>query len=295
MAGGQAVNGAQRGATFRVSPEALSYITDPRDPLYDERVERPLTDALVESLDLYGNGKAILVRNRAGGTVTVDAEGHLLEGELQIVDGRRRKRGLEAANLLRKKRGEPLLLAKIEVIKATDRLALAMSQTFNEHHEGDDVMTKARKAQRALGQLGSISAVAREMFQCDVQTVEGWLKCLDTVPAVQQAVVEARVSPSAAAALAGLPKPEQAAKLEELLAAGPVTEKVARAAVRARKGGKTGEDAHPAPSKGVVRSVLPFLPPEDQALVKWILDGGKPPAVAREALKDAKKAEKVAT
>jgi ParB family chromosome partitioning protein len=286
VAGGQAVEGAKRGTFFWVEPEGLVLITDKAHPLYDERVERPLTDRFVASLDYYGNGKPILCRK--------------VGEELFVVDGRRRKRGLCAANVLRRKRGDKPLLAKVLIVQADDRLAAALSTTLNEHGEDDDVMTKARKAQRYLGQFGSAQAVADECFQVDVQTVQEWLKLLDTAPAVQEAVAQTRVSPSAAVALAGLPKTEQAEKLATLLAEGPVTARVARAAVRARKGGKTGEDAHPAPNKREVRKALEALESdgvvgdsvnaEHRALLRWVLDGGRPPSFVREALKAAAKA-----
>lgn len=204
-----ALEGASRGATlFRVPPESLILIEDPKHPRYDRRVEKPLTDAFIRSLMTFGVRKPIEARKDGKDANGLD--------RLEVADGRRRARGAIEANRRLLASGQEPLLVQVLLVKGDDAdmdLAMVLG---NEGRLEDDLLTKAEKAQRLIDRVGEEKAALA--FSVEVETMKGWLSLLDLSDDIKAKVRVGEISSTAARHLVDIPREEQATFVESIVA-----------------------------------------------------------------------------
>lgn len=258
----QAIEGASRLNAFLIEPERLVIIEDPKHALYDERVKLPLDEKLVLNVAAYGVKQPIIV--------TKDGD-HLV-----VVDGRQRARAaVEASKRLVKEGKEPLRVP-VMLQRGEDADLFGVSVFLNELRQSDDIIVKAKKAQRLLD-MGKSEAEVALAFGVTSAAIRQWLKMFDLAPAVRKAVEDGTISASAAAKLAALPKEEQVGELTKLRATGAktTTKKVAVAAKKAK-----GKEAHERPTPKLIKRLIEFskidsatngLDNEDVKLLRWVL------------------------
>lgn len=203
---------------FAAPPEELVIIgldteDGPEHPLYDERILEPIEDAFVQNIDYYGVLEEVLVR-KDGDRVLVLA-------------GRRRVRAARLVNEGRAKRGEMSMKVRIAEKKGDDNLMRGIIVTENAQRRGDSPMTCAKKAQR-MRDNGCSDGEIVVAFGITKQTLMRWLSLLDLAAPVQKAVDAGKLSATAAAKLASLPRTEQLAELPALIESGATIETTER-------------------------------------------------------------------
>jgi ParB family chromosome partitioning protein len=244
---------APRGNTFLMDPEALTIVSDPAHPLYDERIHLPLDERMIRSIMKHGVRQAVNVRKN--------------EEAIEVVDGRQRVRhAIEANRRLIKEGAEPVRI-KVMLERGTDADMAGLGVVLNVHRRDDDLMTKAKKAQRLLD-LGKTDEEVEIDFGITRQTLRGWQNLLEASPVVQKAVAAGDVSASAAAVIAKLPRADQAAKLAELKAGAPIKGKRAGKVSTSQARGKVKPSR---PSARDIELVLKWVHPEKAKLLQWVL------------------------
>lgn len=225
---------AKRGNFFWMNPHDIVVIgidtkDGPEHPLYDvtER-HRNLDPNMVANIRTYGVINAVKVRKEPDGTVVA-------------VAGRRRVLHARVAHTEMKKAGEVPVLVPCIPEKDTDGVMMGIMASENEHRADDSIITKAQKAAKML-RFGNGEAEVAVAFGVDKNTIKGWLRLLEADPKLHKAIDAGKVSESAAAKLAAVPRTEQAAALDEAIeeakksGAGKVTQAQARATANRKVG-----------------------------------------------------------
>jgi len=251
---------APRETVFRMYPEDLTVIMDKKHPRYDPRVELPLNEGLVVSINAQGVLEPLIAFKN--GT------------SVEVVDGRQRHRASVEANKRRKVAGAerirvPVILRKV----ADDGVAASLRNAAN-IHIADGLLARAKSVQHDIEVLGKSVDQCAEDRGVEAATVRQWLKLMDCTPAVQKAVDEGRIGFKAAVGkLAKLPREEQDAALKEALDASPKE----RAAREAGDGSGAPALKSGRPSLAIVRKLVrhdfrdadPFSVRE-RALLGWV-------------------------
>lgn len=187
-------------------PENLHIVTDKVHPLYDERINLPIDEAMVLNIIDQGVIEPIVVWK--------DPE----TGSSCVVDGRQRvKHTLEANKRLVKKGLEPLLVPAVTRRGSVIRMASIMISA-NEIRRADTPLGRAKKMSDALDRGHDEDDLA-VLFGCSVQTVRATLSLLDATQAVREAVESGTITVTHARQLGSLPPEEQRAKVAEIQAA----------------------------------------------------------------------------
>ncbi len=255
-----AVPEASRLNAFAIEPERLTIVTDEKHHLYDERIKLPLDENLVRSIMVHGVKLPVMV--------TKEGDKYL------VVDGRQRVRAAIEANGRLEKEGAAPVKIKLMLERGIDADLFGVVILANEMRQGDDPMTKAKKAKRLLD-MDPDEQKCAITFGISQAQLQRWLKLLDLDPKVQKAVERGDISSSAAVGLAELPRDQQVEQLDNLKAdeaAGGGKATVA-AVQRAAKKAKGGETQYPRPSLRDIRKVRAYsgIADEDKALLGWIL------------------------
>jgi ParB family chromosome partitioning protein len=250
---------APRSNLFLVEPENLVLVTDKNHPLYDERVNWPVDDAMVNNIMWRGVIEPIGVRKN---------------GEtLEVVYGRRRVKAACEANLRLRSQGKDLIRIKCEIVRGEDKDLFGVLSSENEHRRDDSPLAKARKAQR-MADLGASEQEICLAFGITSQTLRNWQAMLDLSAPVKNAIERGEIKATAALGLAKLPAEEQAARLEEMKAAGgKVT--VTRAK-RVARGGDAKPAAHMKSRKEITETLNAASDGSDYhrgytAALRWVL------------------------
>lgn len=186
-------------------PEKLTIVTDPAHPLYDERVNLPLDEAMVLNIMAFGVLVAIIV--------TRDPD----TGAVMVIDGRQRVRHAVEANKRLAAQGRGLILVPASTRKGdNDATLMGMTVATNELRQADPPLVRAAKMQR-LKNLGQDDAAVAVAFGVNVKTVENTLALLDCAKPVQKAVEGNFISMSDVRYLARLTPAQQVAKVEEIV------------------------------------------------------------------------------
>lgn len=201
---------AARGTTFRLDPDEVVIVgldTDdgPEHALYDKRITLPLDEDMIAGIMVFGVLTPIRVV--------------VIEGVAHVTDGRQRVRNAREAIARLTKRGEVaevLIEAKAEKLGDEDRQA-QIGIITNEHRFGDSPLIRAAKMQQLIDRGIDVKRIAL-LFRVSVATVQANLKLSTLSAPVKKAIEAGTISPTAAATLADLPKAEQAAKLEAIVA-----------------------------------------------------------------------------
>ncbi len=171
------------------------------NPLFDERVFAPVDEALVKNITVYG----VLL------PVTVKYE----NGKTYVVDGRQRVRAARAVVKLQREAGEHSLKVPCLTREGDDARMTGIMISTNEHRQGDEILTKAKKAARLLSQVGDINEVA-VAFGRSVLTLQKWFQLLKAAPEVHDAVRSGALSTSAAIELSSLERSDQLTRLKAI-------------------------------------------------------------------------------
>jgi ParB family transcriptional regulator, chromosome partitioning protein len=189
------------------NPEDLTIVTDEKHPLYDERVNLPLDEALVKNIMYHGVLEPVVVRKNAE------------TGKTEVVDGRQRARACVAANKRLAARGEATHMLPAVVKRGEDSALSGMMVSTNELRQADTPMNRAKKMGRLLN-MGKTEEDISVLFGISKATVKNTLGVLDCCGAVKKAVDDGKINVTAAYGLAKLPADEQKTTLAKMIAAG---------------------------------------------------------------------------
>lgn len=217
----QAIENATRLNAFHVWPEDLMIVTDPKHFLYDERVKLPLDENMVRNIMAFGVKEAILI-NKDG-------------DNLLVVNGRQRTTHAVEANKRLREQGKEAMKVKVLLEKGTEADLFGITAFTNEFRRDDSPIGKAAKAQKLID-LGKTEEEVRVVFGVSKATLDNWLALNNASAPVRKAVEGGRVSATAAAAIAQLPREQQEPELEKAIAAGTATVRETRIAVQKAKG-----------------------------------------------------------
>lgn len=253
--GGQAFE-AKRSSVFLFDPDVLVIIgldTDdgPEHPLYDERVTRKgyVSPSMVKNIEVMGVIE----------TITVMKEGD----KAIVVNGRRRALATRVLNKELRARGEEIVLVPAMLRKGDEASLMGVLISGNEHRMDDDPITRAEKAQR-LKDRGRNNTQIGEYFGVSGTAIGNWLKVLDCVSVVKNAVRAGKISMSAAIELSNLSPDEQKAALAKMLESGETSVNDAKG----QSASAGGETHNPAPKKTLARRVV-----ENERAAKVLGDG----------------------
>lgn len=199
-----------RGDLLFFDPEDLTVVVDKEHPLWDERVDLPLDERLVESIMKRGVLKPAIVR-RNGTTPKGDPI-------VEVVDGRRRVRAARVANHRLEEQGAgPEDLIRVPAVTRRDDGSELFGITIaaNELALKDTPLVRAKKLKRYMDMGRGIEEAAVD-FGTTVTTLKALLSLLDCHEVVQKAIEAGRIGVTHAKALSALPREEQPAALESL-------------------------------------------------------------------------------
>jgi len=236
-------------------PDALVLVTDKASPLYDPRVELPVSEELAKNINAYGVLQPISVIKN---TET---------GETEVVVGRQRVKAARLANEWRRERGEKPIQVPAQVYRGERRTALTAIIGENELRESESPLGRAEKMRRlmAMGYGEDEVAIA---FGCKPATVISTLALLDCCQDVQDAVESSALNLTHARRLSKLPPDEQREKVRELVTAGVGTSGHARA----RRQRAVMGDAKPRmKTRRLIEGELDASTGERAAALRWVL------------------------
>ncbi len=214
-----------RGDTLNVNPEDLKVITDPKSPLYDSRVERPIDEAMVLSLMSVGIIEPLVIGRNGQ--------------EVYVIDGRQRRlNAIEANKRIVKAGGEPIRCPCVWR-RGDDAKIFEVIVSANEIRTGDSTLERAKKMAHLMS-LGYDEAKTAVAFGCTVQTVKNAMALLECAPAVKKAVEAEQVPLTVALQLSKLNREDQEKTLAEMVEKGNT--KGARG-IEAAKNAKKGKSA----------------------------------------------------
>lgn len=240
----------------------VGFDTDDRveHPLYDERAFLDVEVPFVRSIRTYGVQVPLLVREEAG--------------TFYVVDGRQRVKAARIVFAEQSKSGEVPLKVPARVITVSEKRASSLVVLTNENRKGDDVLTKAIKAERLMERLGDEEEVAT-VFGVTPATIRNWLILVQADPFVHEAIREGKIAAYTGIELAGLPKEEQKDALQKLLFGG---ETVSRKTVAVKKKEEGVTRSHKGVRRSWVEKALKTeaakkLNDDQRAVLQWFATG----------------------
>lgn len=233
--------GAKREDLLLFEPENLTVVTDPKHPLYDERVNEPIDEALVRNIMRYGVKQSISVR----------LNGALDDGRpcVEVVAGRRRVLHAIEANRRLVAEGKIPLRVPARPERGSDADIFGVMISENEQRKGDSIVARAEKLNRYL-QMGRTKEEAEVTFGMSPSTIENYLKILECAAPVKAAMADGRIPTTAARQFAAMPRDQQATALKDMIAAGATHGVKAKAAIKAATNGESVERAAKAANIG---------------------------------------------
>lgn len=225
--------GAKRADLLLFDPTELVIVKDKKHPLYDERIHLPLSEGLVRNIMLHGVLEPIIVRRN----------GQKENGEaiVEVVAGRQRVRAAIEANIrLEKEGGIPIFVPAV-IRRGEDTSMLAVMISENEIKHSDEILIKARKAQRFLDR-GHTTADVAIVFGVSEASIKNYLALLDCDQTVQEAVGSGELAADVARKLSKLTHKEQKKALKEMVKTGATKGRKAHAQADGASG-KTGRTA----------------------------------------------------
>lgn len=195
-----------KGAVEVVSLDAdkVVLITDKKNPLYDERIEKPLNKLSVENYASVGQITAGTVAKLNG------------EDTYTVIDGKRRLLYVRAANELRKKAGLPALQYRATVVEGSTAYLAGLMLAANVS-EPESVLSKLRKVE-AMIKGGSAEAEVARVAGIDMRTLARWRTLSNCHPDVLKALEAGLIGVNIAIDFATLPQGEQAERLARAMA-----------------------------------------------------------------------------
>ena len=246
-------NAGGRTDAFLFDPENLVIVADKKHPLYDERVEWPVDEALVLNIMVNGVIEPIIFR------VNGEKNGHSI---CEVVDGRQRVRAAIEANRRLAKQGLSVMRVTGMLKKGEVANLVGVMIAANELRRPDDQIVRARKMQRYIDG-GRTEDEAAVQFGVSRATVKNMLSILDLTPEVQKEIEKGNLPATVGKELSKIPQEEQADALKQLVESGNIRGvRGVQAAKNVRKG------------KGAVAS-SPRIPPKAQERIQAALSNGE--------------------
>jgi ParB family chromosome partitioning protein len=204
---------------FTFDPLDLTIVVDPKHPLHDERVHKPIPRWLVDSVKKVGVRDPVEVRQNGRDQKTG-------KPIVEVVDGRQRVRACRVANEELKAEGGKIVLVPAITARGDDKTLAMLMVIKNEHRQDDDLLTRAKKANRLI-EMGWDKADVAGFFKVTKDTVDNMLKVLDLD---EKVLAELNTSGkrgqglpmNAGLILAELPRDKQVEAFEEMKAKGIV-------------------------------------------------------------------------
>jgi ParB family chromosome partitioning protein len=191
-------------------PEDLVIVTDPKHPLYDERVNLPLSQALIANILHIGRViEPVVVRKNPE------------TGAVEVVAGRQRVRAVREINRHPSRKKDPMRVPAV-VDRSKDDQLLDIIVSENEIRENDSPLVRAEKMRRLLGR-GKTEGELSTLFGVSPQLVKNTLALLDATSTVKKAVDSGRISVNSAYKLAKMGPDEQREKVAQLLTEAPTS------------------------------------------------------------------------
>jgi len=238
------------------NPEDLVLVTDPKHPLYDQRINLPLDESLVLNIMFQGVIEPIVI--------------HKENDKPVVVAGRQRVRcALEANKRLKAQGKEPIRVPAV-IRRGTESDLFGVSISENEARQDDTPLGRANKCSRYLA-MGRSEDEAAVTFGVTKHCVQAWMRLLECCPQVRKAVEEGKLAASAASKLADLPAEEQ---IKALDTATEESKKNGKNKPTARTVAKvTGKTAGKMKSRKEVLKRLEEknLPRDYRAALQWVL------------------------
>jgi len=202
---------------YMFDPDDLVLVEDEKSPLYDERVNLPVSESLVLNMMHAPDGVPQGVLEPI--TVLRNTE----TGKVEVVIGRQRVKAAREANKRLKKAGlEPIRVPAMVQRAGSAHRAMGVIISENEHRQDDTPLGRARKAQRYL-ELGRDESEIAALFGVSKASVKNMLSLLDAPAAVRNAVEAGKISNSDGYKLAKLEPGEAKEKVAELIEHAPRT------------------------------------------------------------------------
>lgn len=247
---------AKRINAFAFDPDDLVIVgLDTKDgtehALYDKRAFREPNEAGVIFIMSGGSVPTLEVRKDGDKAQVVDGRG-------RVIDAR------EANKRLRAKGEEPVLL-EVRLQKGDDARIFGISRARNLFRTEDDPLTNAEHVEKYLA-FGKSEDEAAVWFGVTPTAIRQWRKLSDLAAPVRKAIGDGKLSATAAAKLADLPRAEQVEKLDEMIAAAPAGKRVTAAAAKSvASKAKGGDGATPRTKRQLAKTIetIGGFTPED--------------------------------
>jgi ParB family transcriptional regulator, chromosome partitioning protein len=232
---------------YMFDPEDLVLVTDEKSPLYDERIDLPVEEALVLNIMFVPAGGTI----PQGVLEPINAMRNTETGKVEVIDGRQRVKAAREANKRLKKQGLEPIWVPAMLKKTTGHGAMGMLISSNELRRDDTPLGRAKKMQRYID-LGRDASEIATLFGISAASVKNSLSLLDAPAAVRNAVETGKISTSDGYKLARLEPAEAKEKVEELIEQAPRTpgKKRSKNAKKAREIVSNGKEPKSISKKG---------------------------------------------
>lgn len=201
---------------YMFDPDDLTLVTDEKSPLYDERVELQVDEALVLNIMFAPDGVPQGVLEPGLGARNPET------GKVEVIDGRQRVKAAREANKRLRKQGLEPIRMPLLIQRANAHRAMGMLISANEHRQNDTPLGRAKKAQRYMD-LGRDESEVATLLGISVASVKNLLSLLDAPAAVRSAVEAGKITVSEGYKLAKLEPAEAREKVSELLEKAPRT------------------------------------------------------------------------
>ncbi len=231
---------AQRLNAFLVAPEDLVLIEDKTHPRYDPRVELPINEGLVTSI--LSEGFHSTIRAYRDGTKAV------------VLSGIQRTKAAREANRRLREKGLDPIRVEVRLERGDEGALFGVQVLANENRQDTSPMERARLLQRLIA-FGRSEEQAGAVIGLDKTQAKRLLSLLDCAPQVQRAVEAGKCPPTAASKLAKLPREEQVAALDQVLAEGPSQRGKAATVARVSKAIRKDNGPQP-PSRKEIKAAV---------------------------------------
>jgi ParB family chromosome partitioning protein len=186
----------RKGELFWFDPKELVLITDKEHPLYDERVNLPVNDALVRNIMFEGQGvlEPVIITKEGGSPV--------------VVDGRQRTKAARVASDKIEAMGGKGLMVPCVYRRGTDQNLAAIMVSTNEQRRSDSPTEKAKKANMLLNFGHTMDQVA-DIFGCTKVTLKSYLDLLSLDDETRAKVETGEITKTQAAKASRLPRKQR--------------------------------------------------------------------------------------
>lgn len=209
---------ASRSNVYNIEPERLTLITDKEHALFDPRVEIGVSEKMVKSIMVNGVVEPLIVRKNGK--------------DIEVVDGRQRTINAREANKRLSVEGRDLIKVPCIIRGGKDAEQASIGVELNEIRMGDDVLTKAEKADH-LRKLGRSDQEIADAFGVTGKTISTWAKFNTLSASVLKAIKDDKISAyDAVSNFDGMSREEQNEALD----------KVVESSAKGKKKGKKDKD-----------------------------------------------------